>query len=216
MNEHDYEPVPGLPERLPPNERVLWRGAPSWRALARRSFHAPMATLYFGVLIAWRVASGIAAGQGAHQLAVAVLILAGLGMAVTAMIVGFSWLVARTTIYTITNKRVVMRVGIALPMTANLPFAQVESAGLRTFADGRGNILLSLLPTAKAGYLMLFPHVRPGGFTRVEPMLLGVPKAAMVAQILARALAAETGSPVQAVPETSASVTADQRAPVAA
>ncbi len=34
VSEHEFEPIPGLPERLPAGERMLWQGRP-WRALAR-------------------------------------------------------------------------------------------------------------------------------------------------------------------------------------
>ncbi len=30
---------PACPQALPAGERMLWQGAPSWRALARRSLH---------------------------------------------------------------------------------------------------------------------------------------------------------------------------------
>jgi hypothetical protein len=42
-----------------------------------------------------------------------------------------AWLSARTTVYTITDKRVVMRIGIVLSLTFNLPLRQIESAGLK-------------------------------------------------------------------------------------
>jgi len=35
LGEYEYEPVPGLPQRLPQGERILWQGAPDWQTLAR-------------------------------------------------------------------------------------------------------------------------------------------------------------------------------------
>ncbi len=39
-----------------------------------------------------------------------------------------AYLIARTTIYSITSRRVVMRFGVALPMTVNIPFKAIRSA----------------------------------------------------------------------------------------
>ena len=31
--EHEFEPVPGLPETLPEGESMLWQGKPGWRGV---------------------------------------------------------------------------------------------------------------------------------------------------------------------------------------
>ena len=35
LHEHEFEAAPGLPEKLPQGERILWQGAPDALALAR-------------------------------------------------------------------------------------------------------------------------------------------------------------------------------------
>ncbi|MGT2480112.1 hypothetical protein ACU4GR_17585 [Methylobacterium oryzae CBMB20] len=52
-----------------------------------------------------------------------------------------------------TNRRVVLQAGIALPVTHNLPFAQIESAALRAFTDGSGDLPLRLRPGLRIAYL---------------------------------------------------------------
>ena len=42
-----------------------------------------------------------------------------------------AWLSARNTVYTITDRRVVMRIGIVLTLTFNLPFKRIAAAGLQ-------------------------------------------------------------------------------------
>mgnify|MGYP003349263071 CR=1 FL=1 len=54
MSEHEIEPIPGLPDYLPPGERLLWQGAPHWRPLAMRAFRLRAVMIYFAVLMAWR------------------------------------------------------------------------------------------------------------------------------------------------------------------
>ncbi len=70
-----------------------------------------------------------------------------------------------------------MRIGIVLTLTLNLPFRVIESAGLRTYADGTGDIPLSLAGKEKIAIIHLWPHARPWRFARPEPMLRAIPDA---------------------------------------
>ncbi len=192
--------VRGLqPEMLPEGERLIWQGAPSWKGLARRSLHLRKLALYFGALLVW---CAISARSAAHpaQAAVSVLWLAALGSVAIGIIAALAWLMARTTTYTITSHRIIMRFGIALTMSVNLPLQRIEAASLRVRHDGSGDIPLSLSGPERIGYLLLWPHVRPWRVTHTEPMLRAVPEAARVAQLLGRALAASAEQPAQPVP----------------
>ena len=199
--EHDDEALPGLPAPLPPGERLLWRGAPDWRILAGRSFHLRKVAVYFGVLIAWRFLSTLFDG-GTLGLAAATTLwtvpLAALAMGLIALL---SWLVASNTVYTLTDKRVVMRVGIVLTVTFNLPLRRIETARVHALPGGAGDIALVLNAQDRIGYLHLWPHVRPWHFTRTEPMLRALPQAAAVAKLLADALQQSLVTPVRTVGE---------------
>ena len=48
----------------------------------------------------------------------------------------------RTSVYTVTDRRVVLRIGVALTASLNLPFRQIEQASVRLHADGSGDIPL--------------------------------------------------------------------------
>ena len=63
-HDHEHEPVPGLPHELPAGEMIVWQGRPSWRSVGRHIFKARLLALYFGGLIAVRVAVAVAAGEG--------------------------------------------------------------------------------------------------------------------------------------------------------
>ena len=190
IREHENEPVPGLPERLPDGERVLWQGAPRWQALARRAFHLRAIAIYFVALAVWSGASAHAEGATAGALALDTLWLALVASLPIGTLFAVSLFAARTTLYTVTDRRLVMRVGIALPMAVNIPLGAVASAGVRRCSDGTGDIALSLLPSHRASFVALWPHVRPWRFTRPEPLLRGLPDAEAAAQALATALAA--------------------------
>jgi hypothetical protein len=101
-----------------------------------------------------------------------------------------AWLSARTTVYAITTQRVVMRIGIALPLVVNLPFAGVRAAAMQRRRAGAGDIPLQLDPDTRLAYLNLWPHARPWHVRSPEPMLRSVPDVAQVAATLARAVSA--------------------------
>lgn len=185
-----------LPEPLPEGETILWQGRPDPASVSRRILHRRALMVYFAVLALYMAGSSVVDGRTAAATAFTLALVAGATLA----ILGFVWLigrlVARTTRYTITDRRIVMRIGVALPLTLNVPFRIIEGAGLRTYPEGTGDIPLVLGGNGRIGYLHLFPHARPWHLRKPEPMLRCVPDAGRVAAILAQALAgaAEAGS----------------------
>lgn len=195
-HEHEFEASHGLPEPLPAGERVLWQGAPDWRILARKAFHARKLAVYFVVILALRAATVVSSGGSAADAAKALLMLAPLALLAVGASLLMAWLTSRTTVYTITDKRVVMRIGIVLSLTFNLPLRQLAHAGLRLDADGSGDIPLTLAGTDTIAFLHLWPHARPWRVARPEPMLRCVPDAALASRVLANAWAHASGTTV--------------------
>jgi hypothetical protein len=207
MNEYEFEPIRGLPKPLPAGERLLWQGAPCWWSLARRTFHLNKVAIYFGVLMSWRTASALGDGQSPlnaflHGLWLLVPALTAIGLLAL-----FAWLYSRTTVFTLTSQRVIMRFGIALSMTVNVPFRIIDRAGLKRYRDGTGDLPLST-GSERTSYLVMWPFVRPWRISRPQPMLRAVPAADRVAEILAGALAAAADKPVQWPPRTEGSAAA--------
>ena len=66
-DDFDFEPIRGLPKRLPPGERILWQGAPDASAFAYRFLRLPHLTGYFIALVAWVVASALLDGGSARE-----------------------------------------------------------------------------------------------------------------------------------------------------
>jgi hypothetical protein len=189
-HEHEFEPQLGLPELLPENETILWQGSPDWKSLARYAFHINKLVIYFAVIIAIRVFVVLTDGLGTTAALASVMwlgLLAAGAIGVLAMIAYFS---ARTSLYTITNKRLVMRVGIVLTITYNLPFKRIASAGLRNLSNNKGDIPVVLMPGDKIAYTHLWPHVRPWRFAKPEPMLRSIHDPKHVAEILSKAWSA--------------------------
>lgn len=189
MCEIEIEEIPGLPGKLPEGERLLWQGRPRWQSLARRCFKLRWVVAYFGIFAIWWSLSAISDSQPLGAALLEGLALVPIAALALGLLCGLAWLTARTTIYSITSRRVAMRFGIALPMTVNLPFSRIGSADLKSYGDGSGDIVLSLLGRDRLAYLHLWPHARPWCFSRVQPMLRGLPAVQEPGRILAEALA---------------------------
>jgi hypothetical protein len=183
-------PVGGLPARLPEGETLLWQGAPEWKSLARHAFRIRLAGAYFAGLVALRVGASLLAGDAVNLALGTGVNGAILGTTAVAMFCAISWLIARTTTYSITTKRIVITYGAALPKSVNLPFTRFESADVKFSSDGTGDIRLRLPPEVRLSYLLLWPHVNAGKNGRAEPVLRAIATPQEVANILATAIGA--------------------------
>ncbi len=212
MREHDFEPIRGLPGDLPEGEALLWQGSPRWTRLACQAFHIRAVSAYFALMLAWRATSAIAAGTEPRAALQATLMVAPIAGAAVGLLALFAWLSARTTVYTITSRRIVLRFGVALTKAINLPFTIVESGALKAFADGSGDLAVTLKAPNKLAFLQMWPHVRPWRASFPQPTLRAIPDASAVARILATAMNAQVG--VQLSPMTAGERVAPAKAPL--
>ncbi|MEO0323597.1 MAG: photosynthetic complex putative assembly protein PuhB [Myxococcota bacterium] len=188
MTDHpDFEPVHGLPKRLPPGEEVLWQGRPSWRSLAQQVFRLRWLTFYFALLVVARIAVAVGENQGelGGQHVGHMIVLFGGCLALLAFI---GWLHAQVTVYTITNRRIVMRIGVALSLHLNLPFKRLAAADLTLRKPGDGDVVLRLTEPESVRWMMLWPHAR--GVVAARPALRSLREPEKVAGILKDAVAA--------------------------
>jgi hypothetical protein len=178
----------GLPGALPEGETIQWQGSPDWRSLARHAFHVRKVAVYFALLGAVGLAFALGRETPPGEIVASLAWLAVLAVAAVGLLTLFAWLTARTTVYTLTNRRLAIRYGIALPVTLNVPYTSVGSAALAVYPEGTGDIPLALSTKDRLAYLVLWPHARPWKLKRPQPMLRSVPDAGRVAVILGRNL----------------------------
>ncbi|MEL7466293.1 MAG: photosynthetic complex putative assembly protein PuhB [Pseudomonadota bacterium] len=188
------EPIPGLPEELPEDERILWQGRPQTWALARDALAIRPVAAWFGALAIWRMAVAAETGAMAEIVSAASWMVL-LGGITCGLLLLTAWVQARETVYTITTKRVAMRIGAALTVTFNLPFRQIENAGVAKRRDGTGTLAMQIKPTARLNYFICWPHVRPWRMSRTEPALRSIPNIDEVAKIFAEAAETRVAEP---------------------
>ncbi|MFU8881098.1 MAG: photosynthetic complex putative assembly protein PuhB, partial [Rhodobacterales bacterium] len=172
-----------------------WQGRPDWWALTKESLNLYWVIGYFVFLFAWRfivMSDQYTLAQsfsGSFPFVILGAITCGLLM-ITA------YVQARATVYTITNRRVAMRIGAALTVTLNLPYTQIANATLDLRKSGTGTIALDLIGDNKLSYLVCWPHVRPWVMRQTQPALRCIPDAANIANMLSDAAEKRVSSPV--------------------
>lgn len=194
-DDFDQEPVKGLPELPPEGEVILWQGRPDWWALTREALNIYWVIGYFLFLFAWRfiVLSDQVTLAQAVSGSTPFLVL---GAIVCALLMLTAVTQARATVYTITNRRVAMRIGAALTVTLNLPYTQIANATLDLRKRGTGTIALDLMGDTRLSYLVCWPHVRPWVMRRTQPALRCIPDAENVARLLSEAAEKRVSNPV--------------------
>ncbi len=182
-----FDPIPGLPGIPPQGEEILWQGKPDAYTLARQALSLHWVAGYFALLTVWRVGASSTSFPMGEAIAHGVpFVLAG--VVSCGILYLFAWANARATIYTLTTHRVAIKMGVALQMTLNLPYTQINNANLQANKNGTGTIALELKDDdAKLSYLMTWPHVRPWKMAKTQPALRCIPDAAKIAQMLADA-----------------------------
>jgi hypothetical protein len=171
MTEYEHEPVRGLPGYLPPGEEMVWQGAPDWRVMARRVFHLRAVSIYFAIIIGAHFATQLSRGAAPVDILLGSTWQLALGGTAIAILAALARAYSRATVYTLTNKRLVIRSGVAVTTMINIPLEIVVAADLRSFAGDSGDILLTLNQRKKMSYLMLWPNVRSWHFKPVQPAL---------------------------------------------
>ncbi len=180
--------IRGVPHPLPAGERVLWEGAPDANAMAKHVFHRGWVLIYFGAMLLWWIVTTESA-IGSSDFFAGLGVRVGLSAIVLAIVEGLARISARTSWYAVTNRRLVLKLGMVIPMSINIPFSIVESAGIGQFKDGTGQIVLLLDKAHRLAYVALWPHCRVLQINRPQPILRGLRNATELGTLLANAVA---------------------------
>ena len=193
-DDFNFEPIRGLPEALPADEHILWQGRPNSLRLAKDAWSLNWVVGYFIALAVIRVitVSDMMSLTSAMAQGIPFLV-AG---ALTALILfGVATVQARSTVYTLTNKRACLRIGAALTMTLNLPYVCIGNAQVAVRKSSLGTITFELIGETRLSYLMTWPHVRPWHMSRTQPAFRSIPDAERVAALFAEAAETRVSMP---------------------
>ena len=185
--------IDGIDAPLPPGEHVRWQGAPMWRSLAWRAFHGRTVVLYFAILCLWQGGAVLTGGktvQAATGMIVLLVVMAVISLACSALL---GWLTARNSVYAITDRRVVLRIGAIVPSIINIPYRMIDSVAVTQYGQDQGDLAIALAGTDRIAFFQLWPHVRPWRVKQPQPMLRSLQDPLSVGRILREAVADFSG-----------------------
>lgn len=171
--------VDGFELLIPPGEQVLWTGTPDAGVWLRRSWFLRAIWLWVGAVLLVQLVR-----QGASMPGQQLVWLGLIGAFGTLCVVLTDLWICRTTRYLITDRRIAMRIGLALPGTANIPLERLDAAAVRRFGDGSGDIALRPEGPIGVGFFVLWPHTRAWRVSHPEPTLRALSNVDEVASLL--------------------------------
>jgi hypothetical protein len=143
---------------------------------------------YLAAFVGLRLVTGLQNGEG-----VKAVIAAAQATALCVLCIGvvslLAWGYARVTLYSITSERIVMRIGVAIPITVNVPFRRIASADLKASAT-EGDIVLQLSSSGGIAWVHLWPHVQTRFIAKPRPTMLSLARPTEVARLLGEAVEA--------------------------
>lgn len=183
-HEHEWEAAPGLPSALPAGERIVWQGSPDWKQLAVQAFHVRKVAVYFTLMVGLQFSQLWSEGLAGKELMIPIVVSSSLALLALALLTSCAWFAGKSSLYTFTNKRVVMRIGIVLTVTFNLPYRRIAGASIKDCAKGCKDIALELYPEDRIGWAHLWPHQKAWHVQHPQPTLRCVPEGQKVGELL--------------------------------
>ena len=181
-----------LAENLPADEVLIWQGRPEANAIATRAMRLWYVVAYLLGLVVLRTGYLIMGGAPISEWSALLAWQSLASLFIVGLIAGLSALYGKTTIYSLTNRRLILRTGAAVPIHVNFPLEQIASADLKVFPDGTGDIALTLENSDKLYWLLLWPNVRSWWVRPLQPLLRGLRDFELAASALASAASAES------------------------
>ena len=183
-HEHEFEAALGLPEALPRNEYIVWQGRPDWRQLAIEAFHVRKIAIYFAAMVLLQLVHLMDNNTALPEMFKSLATSVTLAAIALSLLTWGAYLSANGTMYTLTNKRIIMRIGIVLSLTFNLPLKKITACDLQLQKNQTGNLALGIASESPIGWLNLWPHVRAWRVASPQPSLRCVPQAQALAQLI--------------------------------
>jgi hypothetical protein len=152
---------------IPLGEKIYWNGKPNWKSFGYHAFGVKYFSIYFFVCALYSVSQiDSSFSFGAFFIKYAPYLISGI---LAGMILLFlAYLSARHTCYVITEKRIVIRTGVALVFLLNMPLKNILSIDMKALTKGQGNVIFKVQSKKRIPYLSCWPSVKSGSF--LEPI----------------------------------------------
>jgi len=169
MNENLLSRLPDeVGKSIPEGERLCWVGKPNWISFGFHVFGIKYLLLYF-IISAFYAISQIELGFSFGSFIGEYISFVVSGIIAGLILFLLSYFSAQHTCYVITEKRLVIRTGIALVFFLNVPLKNVISIDKQSLFYGYGNLSFKPQSKKRIPYFSCWPSVRSGSFWEPIP-----------------------------------------------
>jgi len=178
-----FEAPKNILDAIPNGESILWKGRPSLWGFSWNLFGLKWITLYLSMLSIVSVARFFASDfYTAFYVDFLPFFLSGIFASI--ILIGLAATQTYSTVYIITENRVIIKTGAALSFLISMPFKMIKEVNLQKRGASIGTISFELLSEKRVPYISCWPSVRPWKFKRTQPAFSCVRSVDEVATIL--------------------------------
>ena len=178
-----FEAPKNILDAIPNGESILWKGRPSLWGFSWNLFGLKWITLYLSILSIVSVARFFASDfYTAFYVDFLPFFLSGIFASI--ILIGLAATQTYSTVYIITENRVIIKTGAALSFLISMPFKKIKEVNLQKRGASIGTISVELLSEKRVPYISCWPSVRPWKFKRTQPAFSCIGSVDEVATIL--------------------------------
>ena len=178
-----FETPKNILDVIPDGESILWKGRPSLWGFSWNLFGLKWITLYLSMLSIVSVARFFASDfYTAFYVDFLPFFLSGIFASI--ILIGLAATQTYSTVYIITENRVIIKTGAALSFLISMPFKKIKEVNLQKRGASIGTISFELLSEKRVPYISCWPSVRPWKFKRTQPAFSCIGSVDEVATIL--------------------------------
>ena len=178
-----FEAPKNILDAIPNGESILWKGRPSLWGFSWNLFGLKWITLYLSMLSIVSVARIFASDfYTAFYVDFLPFFLSGIFASI--ILIGLAATQTYSTVYIITENRVIIKTGAALSFLISMPFKKIKEVNLQKRGVSIGTISFELLSEKRVPYISCWPSVRPWKFKRTQPAFSCIGSVDEVATIL--------------------------------
>ena len=178
-----FEAPKNILDAIPNGESILWKGRPSLWGFSWNLFGLKWITLYLSMLSIVSVARFFASDfYTAFYVDCLPFFLSGIFASI--ILIDLAATQTYSTVYIITENRVIIKTGAALSFLISMPFKKIKEVNLQKRGASIGTISFELLSEKRVPYISCWPSVRPWKFKRTQPAFSCIGSVDEVATIL--------------------------------
>ena len=184
-----FEVHKNILDAIPEGESILWKGKPSFWGFSWYFFGLKLLAFYL-IILSVVFAARLTVTDFFTAFVVDFLPFLLSGILTSFILMALAKIQSQSSIYIITENRVIIKSGAALSFLISMPFKKIKAVNLQKRKGSLGTISFELNSGKRVPYISCWPSVRPWRFKKTEPAFSCIENVDEVATILRKSVMA--------------------------